>query len=62
MFGNLDNLNFGMGLKANQSQYIPTKNASFEGWSTFAEQDKAKKISWSLLGALLLILLLYKSR
>lgn len=61
-FGNLENLNLGMGLKANESQFIPTKHASLDGWSSLSEQNKGQKASLGVLGALLLFIIIYNLR
>ena len=61
-FGNLENLNLGMGLKVSESQYIPAKHANLEGWSSLSEQDKGQKASIGVLGALLLFIIIYNMR
>jgi hypothetical protein len=59
-FGNLENLNLGMGLKATESQFVPAKYASLDGWSQFAETGPSKKTTISIFGTLLLLVLVYK--
>ena len=59
IFGNLENLNLGMGLKAVESQYIAKEHASLEGWSSLSEQD-GQKASLSVFATLLLLFIIYK--
>jgi hypothetical protein len=61
-FGNLENLNLGMGLKAHESQFIPTKHAALDGWSPLSEQEKGQKASLGVLGTLLLFIIIYNLR
>ena len=60
IFGNLENLNFGMGLKATQSQFIAKEHASLDGWSSLSEQEEGQKASLGAFATLLLLLILYK--
>lgn len=66
MFGNLDNLSLGLGLKIKPEQRIPAKYASLDGWGYLSaaepsekEASKAKK-SLGVLGTLLIIVIVYK--
>lgn len=61
-FGNLENLNLGMGLKAHESQFIDAKHASLDGWSSLSEIDKGQKASLRVLGTLLLFIIIYNLR
>lgn len=60
IFGNLENLNLGMGLKVKQSQFIDAKHASFDGWSSLSNQERGQKASFGVVAALLLLFILYK--
>ena len=59
-YGNLENLNLGMGLKARESQFLATKHASLDGWSSLSEIKEGQKASLGVFGSLLLVFFLYK--
>ena len=58
-FGNLEDLTFGMGLKATKSQFVPAKHAALDGWSAFADTGK-RNATFGVLGTLLLAVIIYK--
>jgi len=60
IFGNLENLNLGMGLKAKQSQFIETKYAALDGWSPLSDQETGQKASLGAFATLLLLFIIYK--
>ncbi len=59
-FGNLENLNLGMGLKVKVSQFIDAKHAALDGWSPLSEQEQGQKASLGAFATLLLLYIVYK--
>lgn len=63
MFGNLDNLSLGMGLKAKPEQRIHARHAALDGWQLGSEEAKRvteTKKSFGLLGTLFILVVAYK--
>lgn len=58
MFGNLDNLSLGMGLKLRRKQVIPSRHANFQGWLGEESGYQNKAIELALLACALYLLVM----